>query len=132
MQSTTSFVCVFMESERVEGRSRRRRQEAGAGGRGRRQEAESVKLQRPAPEIAIFLPVRSACSSTTTLRPRFPASIAQKRPAAPPPITTTSVFCTLKRFTKRRHKKGQRTPGFAALSLLDLACKPVLTVGLRA
>src|SRR6266481_366272 len=51
-----------------------------------------VKLQRPPPEIAIFLPTRSECSRTRTLRPRFPASIAQKRPAAPPPMTMTSHF----------------------------------------
>src|SRR6266511_4670356 len=49
--------------------------------------------------------------STPASRPRFPASIAQKRPAAHPPITTTSFFCTLKRFTKRRHKKGSELQG---------------------
>src|SRR4029453_2419125 len=49
-----------------------------------------VKLQRPPPEISIFLPARSACSSKRTRRPRLPASIAQKSPAAPAPITTTS------------------------------------------
>lgn len=36
------------------------------------------------------MPTRSACSKTRTLRPRLPASIAQNRPAAPPPMTTTS------------------------------------------
>src|SRR6267378_4467862 len=51
-----------------------------------------VKLQRPPPEIPIFLPTRSECSRTRTLRPRLPASIAQKRPAAPPPMTMTSHF----------------------------------------
>jgi hypothetical protein len=70
-----------------------------------------VKLHRPPPEIAIFFPMRSACSSTTTLRPRFPASIAQKSPAAPPPITTTSVSCTLKAYhLKGRHEKKGRQP----------------------
>src|ERR1700674_3767200 len=49
-----------------------------------------VKLQRPPPEMAIFFPTRSECSSTKTRRPRLPASIAQKRPAAPAPITMTS------------------------------------------
>src|SRR5216684_2645872 len=49
-----------------------------------------VKLQRPPPEIAIFLPTRSECSKTKTLRPRLPASIAQNKPAAPPPMTMTS------------------------------------------
>src|SRR6266849_2292674 len=51
-----------------------------------------VKLQHPPPEIAIFFPTRSACSSTRTRRPRLPASIAQRRPAAPAPITITSHF----------------------------------------
>jgi hypothetical protein len=49
-----------------------------------------VKLQRPPPEIRIFLPARSARSSTATRRPRFPASEAQNSPAAPAPKTTTS------------------------------------------
>src|SRR5712664_1295623 len=49
-----------------------------------------VKLQRPPPEIRIFLPMCSACSSTATCRPRLPASMAQKSPAAPPPRMTTS------------------------------------------
>src|SRR6267378_2946380 len=61
-----------------------------------------VKLQRPPPEIAIFLPTRSECSKTKTLRPRLPASIAQNRPAAPPPMTMTSRSdpVTCKRDTK--------------------------------
>src|SRR5580704_1879211 len=49
-----------------------------------------VKLQRPPPEIRIFLPQRSARSRTATRRPRLPASIAHIRPAAPPPITMAS------------------------------------------
>src|SRR5258705_9882401 len=49
-----------------------------------------VKLQRPPPEISIFLPARSASSSAATRRPRFPASEAQNSPAAPAPKTTTS------------------------------------------
>src|SRR5208283_6101591 len=52
-----------------------------------------VKLQRPPPEMRIFLPMRSACSRTATRRPRLPASMAHNRPAAPPPITRTSNFC---------------------------------------
>src|SRR5208283_1670426 len=35
--------------------------------------------------MRIFLPRRSARSRTATRRPRFPASMAQKRPAAPAP-----------------------------------------------
>src|SRR5258708_215693 len=53
-----------------------------------------VKLQRPPPEIRIFLPTRSAWSSNTTRRPRRPASSAHIIPAAPAPRTTTSTFCT--------------------------------------
>src|SRR6266478_3585562 len=49
-----------------------------------------VKLHRPPPEIAIFFPTDDACSSTATFRPRLPASIAQKSPAAPAPIMMTS------------------------------------------
>src|SRR4030095_12847490 len=49
-----------------------------------------VKLQRPPPEIRIFLPTLSACSSTSTRRPRRPARRAHTTPAAPPPATTTT------------------------------------------
>jgi hypothetical protein len=49
-----------------------------------------VKLQRPPPDIAIFLPTRSLCSSRATRRPRCPAVSAHIIPAAPPPMTTTS------------------------------------------
>src|SRR6476469_9683449 len=49
-----------------------------------------VKLQRPPPEIRIFLPTRSVRSSTTTRRPRLPASMAHIRPAAPAPKTIAS------------------------------------------
>src|SRR5579883_1078336 len=49
-----------------------------------------VKLQRPPPEMRIFLPGRSACSSTATRRPRLPVSIAHINPAAPAPITIAS------------------------------------------
>src|ERR1017187_7781696 len=55
-----------------------------------------VKLQRPPPEMRIFLPMRSACSSTATRRPRLPASMAHIRPAAPPPRTITSKVCLIK------------------------------------
>src|SRR5579884_1087899 len=49
-----------------------------------------VKLQRPPPEMSIFLPVRSPCSRTATRRPRLPASIAHISPAAPAPSMTAS------------------------------------------
>src|ERR1700687_3250569 len=49
-----------------------------------------VKLQRPPPEMRIFLPNRVACSTTATRRPRLPASIAHISPAAPPPRIKTS------------------------------------------
>src|SRR6266852_1411997 len=53
-----------------------------------------VKLQRPPPEIKIFLPGRSARSRTATRRPRFPASIAHIKPAAPAPKTMASNLWT--------------------------------------
>src|SRR5437868_6634642 len=61
-----------------------------------------VKLQRPPPEIRIFLPARSALSSTATRRPRLPASAAQSRPAAPAPRTMASnrrelTVCSLRK-----------------------------------
>src|SRR3954451_2445303 len=49
-----------------------------------------VKLQRPPPEIRIFSPAAVAWSTTSTRRPRLPASMAHIMPAAPAPITTTS------------------------------------------
>src|SRR5689334_21729808 len=51
-----------------------------------------VKLQRPPPEIRIFLPAASFRSRTRTDRPRFAASMAHISPAAPAPTTTTSTF----------------------------------------
>src|ERR1700752_2120329 len=64
-----------------------------------------VKLQRPPPEMAIFFPTRSACSITKTLRPRLPAWIAQKRPAAPAPMIITSHSC----IGERVQQTGLRT-----------------------
>src|SRR6266568_2796173 len=61
-----------------------------------------VKLQRPPPEIRIFFPIRSACSSTATRRPRLPASMAQSSPAAPPPRTRPSNW----RIKKKSHVSG--------------------------
>jgi hypothetical protein len=49
-----------------------------------------VKLQRPPPLIAIFLPPDVARSSTSVECPRFPVSIAQNNPAAPAPMIMTS------------------------------------------
>src|SRR6266851_8612547 len=49
-----------------------------------------VKLQRPPPEIRIFLPARSARSMSATRRPRLAASIAHISPAAPAPIMRAS------------------------------------------
>src|SRR6266851_10062888 len=54
-----------------------------------------VKLQRPPPEIRIFLPARSARSRTATRRPRLPASIAHISPAAPAPRITASNLWTM-------------------------------------
>jgi hypothetical protein len=44
-----------------------------------------VKLHRPPPEIRIFLPGSSACSITSTRRPRWPATAAHINPAPPAP-----------------------------------------------
>src|SRR6478609_8799367 len=49
-----------------------------------------VKLQRPPPEMRIFSPGALADSSTSTERPRRPATAAHIMPAAPAPMTTTS------------------------------------------
>src|SRR5262245_3399693 len=49
-----------------------------------------VKLQRPPPEIRIFLPGRSERSTAATRPPRLPAVAPQNRPAAPAPRTKTS------------------------------------------
>src|SRR5436189_6443096 len=54
--------------------------------------------------MAIFFPTRSACSITKTLRPRWPASIAQKRPAAPAPMTITSHSCIKERVQQTERK----------------------------
>src|SRR6202158_428270 len=54
-----------------------------------------VKLQRPPPEIRIFLPARSERSRTATRRPRLPASIAHISPAAPAPRITASNLWTI-------------------------------------
>src|SRR5215472_3717621 len=50
-----------------------------------------VKLHRPPPEIRILRPICGLCSTTTTRRPRLPASMAHIKPAAPAPITNTST-----------------------------------------
>ena len=59
-----------------------------------------VKLHRPPPDIRIFRPIRLPLSSTSVLRPRFAASMAQNNPAAPAPITITSQLCSA---LKARH-----------------------------
>src|SRR5471032_1460014 len=61
-----------------------------------------VKLQRPPPEMRIFLPMRSARSSTATRRPRLPASMAHIRPAAPAPRTITSSCAFMDWLVARR------------------------------
>src|ERR1035438_4853668 len=50
-----------------------------------------VKLQRPPPEMRIFLPGLSARSRTRTRHPRRPAWMAHMRPAAPAPRMRTST-----------------------------------------
>src|SRR6266511_3870685 len=124
MQSTTSFVCVFMESERVEGRSRR--QEQTAGGRKRKIAATSSgNRYLLANALSMFkhydLTAAFSCLNRT-----------EETCCSSADYNDICLLHTQALHLKRRHKKGQRTPGFAALSLLDLACKPVLTVGLAA
>src|SRR5262249_12404762 len=68
---------------------------------------------RPPPEIRIFFATRSALSSTTTRRPRFPASIAHINPVAPPPKITTSN----RRLTKPNHPPQFRSPTTLHLTL---------------
>src|SRR3954468_1271275 len=50
-----------------------------------------VKLQRPPPDIRIFLPALLAWSMSSTWRPRWAAVRAHISPAAPAPMITTSV-----------------------------------------
>ena len=52
-----------------------------------------VKLARPPPEMRIFSATFSLWSSTKTLKPNWPATPAQNRPAAPAPTITTSKLC---------------------------------------
>src|SRR5690606_9468090 len=54
-----------------------------------------VKLQRPPPEMRIFSAGVLAWSIIITRRPRRAASIAHIIPAAPAPITRTSVFSVI-------------------------------------
>src|ERR1700691_1746974 len=79
-----------------------------------------VKLQRPPPEIRIFLPQRSECSSTATRRPRLPASMAHMRPAAPPPRIRTSKLCFIAAINSkgiRRHRMPTDEPKLPSLDL---------------
>src|SRR5437868_10609871 len=70
-----------------------------------------VKLARPPPEMRIFSAMRSVWSTSSTFRPRWPARLAQKRPAAPAPMTTTSKEFNASRSgaeARRRHaRRGQ-------------------------
>src|SRR3712207_796815 len=50
-----------------------------------------VKLQRPPPDMRIFLPGLFELSTSSTRRPREAAVSAHIRPAAPAPMITTSV-----------------------------------------
>lgn len=51
-----------------------------------------VKLQRPPPDIRIFLPALLAWSSSSTSSPRAAVCAAHIRPAAPAPMITTWRF----------------------------------------
>src|SRR5687768_11802857 len=70
-----------------------------------------VKLQRPPPDIRIFLPQRFACSITATRRPRWPAVSAHMRPAAPPPITIASYAPVTAGLAERARSSASRRDG---------------------
>src|SRR3954470_11812116 len=63
-----------------------------------------VKLQRPPPDMRIFLPALLEWSMSSTWRPRAAAVRAHIRPAAPAPMITTSVERTT-------HPQAQRSGG---------------------
>src|SRR5688572_23580366 len=67
-----------------------------------------VKLQRPPPDIRIFLPTRLACSTTSTRLPRRPAVNAHISPAAPPPTIIASKCPLTWLALASRHRKGGR------------------------
>ncbi len=52
-----------------------------------------VKLARPPPEMRIFSATLSLWSINSTCKPRWAATPAQNRPAAPAPTITTSKLC---------------------------------------
>src|SRR3954462_4581237 len=54
-----------------------------------------VKLQRPPPDMRIFLPALLEWSMSSTWRPRAAAVMAHIRPAAPAPMITTAVFSSV-------------------------------------
>src|SRR5687767_2010871 len=70
-----------------------------------------VKLQRPPPDIRIFLPQRFARSITATRRPRWPAVRAHMRPAAPPPITIASYAPVTAGLAERARASASRRDG---------------------
>ncbi len=97
----------------------------------RARQSRFVKLQRPPPEIRILAPALSVCSSSRTLRPRWPAVSAHIRPAAPAPMTITSAFwaCAVMRLRagerRRWRSLAPMTPaGVAGQSLIgtEFAC----------
>src|ERR1700761_5930427 len=78
-----------------------------------------VKLQRPPPEMRIFLPMRSAWSRTRTRRPRWPAVMAAMSPAAPAPRTRMSQVCALE-------KDGRGCKGMWAVLIMETErCGPL-------
>ena len=54
-----------------------------------------VKLQRPPPDIRIFLPTRFACSITRTRRPRWPAVSAHMSGSTAADHDDISIFSRL-------------------------------------
>src|SRR5436190_22509390 len=70
-----------------------------------------VKLQRPPPEMRIFSPGDGMRSSTTTERPRYPASMAHINPGAPAPTIVTSAFDIRQASYSNPKNKEARMPG---------------------
>src|SRR5262249_50682079 len=77
----------------------------------------------------ILRPICGLCSRTTTLRPRRPAMIAHIRPAAPPPITTTSIsFIVAHACSVPRRDLSRRTFGAAKRTSTEMSMRHAASV----
>src|SRR4051812_25186173 len=82
-----------------------------------------VKLQRPPPDMRIFLPALLERSMSSTWRPRAAAVRAHIRPAAPAPMITTSVERTTHPQAQVNFGQRERAPalrrGFPYATIWD-------------